>query len=110
MNAFGVMFVIVAICIPGPGFSGPFWMLLIPMAVTGGIATLLFWGAGKIGNWQRLHSWKKEFLTANADLNLDLKAVRKVEEHIRKNTGYIWYNSNEVLTSIASSLRREDPY
>lgn len=110
MYSLGVIMILFIPCMPGPSFYEPACRLTAPMLTIGILAVLLIWGGAKIGNKQRSWRWINTFLEKNADLDLDLEAIGKVQLHFKRNTNYPWNKTDEILTSVARSLRSKDPY
>lgn len=113
MFAFGVIFALLAFFTPDPSdrttFPGPTWLMFAIMGGTLLLPCALIWGSAKAGKLHRAYRWKKAFLINNADLELNLKAVRQTRQQINKNSDYYRINLQDTLILIALSLRYDNP-
>jgi hypothetical protein len=102
MKAIGVVIIIAAICIPGPGF--PILPMIVLMIIVMAAGMMVIWLAGAVEQLQLRNQWKKEFFQNNIELNIDLSAAKKVVKYLRENTSYLKSDLVEVLNTIAASL------
>lgn len=109
MVAIGMAIGIFALCVPDPSGKAPFpdsvWSMLFLMVGLLCLAAVLVCCGIKLGPKYRAYLWRKVFIKNNTDLNLDLKAIKQVKQHLIENTGYLFTDFDDVAVPIASYLR-----
>ena len=110
MMGMGMFLALLLVCaLPEfPRYPGPLWQAYSVALVLFLLCGLLFWAALPVGKWLQQRAWQRAFLTNNADLALDLRAVGKVITHMKQKTGYCCISLREVCVNLAPALRDQN--
>jgi len=113
INVAAIFFPLVAIfgILPSLGtWPGSWWSFMIVLLVPAAISAFLFWLAPRVAQKKYEKAWKQAFQTNNQDLALDYAAIDQVCTYLQAETSYRDVYFIGVATSLAISLRRDDPF